>query len=376
MRKLLRSIAILAIALLSGAFALLTAGSATAGGPPAKALLFVQTDASNGNAVVVYQREGNGSLKEAGVYPTGGLGATLDGAVVDRQASQGSLLYDRKHNAVLALNAGSDTVTVFRVEGKTLKATQTIASGGSFPASITIHNDVVFVLNVRGGASIQGFTLKDGTLTTVPGWHRELKLPTGTPEFTHTPGQVGFTPNGKRLVVTTKAADNSLLVWGFRHGKDLSQYPVRNADPGAVPFGFTFDPHGHLVVVEAATSSVANFDLASNGIATLLHRAPAVGQAAACWIAASGKLVFTSNAGSATVSSFYLKQDRPVLLAHAPTNPGTIDGVVSPDGKYLYVQTGAQGTVDSFSIGKDGRLTPAGSVTVPNAVGGEGIAVS
>ena len=52
---------------------------------------------------------------------------------------------------------------------------------------------------------------------------------------------------------------------------------------------------------------------------------------------------------------------------------GTVDADATPDGAYLYVQTGAAGIVDGFKIHENGSLTSVGSVTVPNAVGGEGI---
>ena len=53
-----------------------------------------------------------------------------------------------------------------------------------------------------------------------------------------------------------------------------------------------------------------------------------------------------------------------------------MDAVASPDGRDLYVRGGAAGTVDEFAVHADGSLTPIGSVTVPNAVAGEGIAAS
>ncbi len=51
-----------------------------------------------------------------------------------------------------------------------------------------------------------------------------------------------------------------------------------------------------------------------------------------------------------------------------------MDAAASSDGRYLYVQTGVQGTVDTFRVGPKGSLTAIGSVVVPGAVGGEGIA--
>ncbi len=38
------------------------------------------------------------------------------------------------------------------------------------------------------------------------------------------------------------------------------------------------------------------------------------------------------------------------------------------------MQTGAAGILDEFSVGAQGALSEIGSVTVPGAVGGEGIA--
>ena len=49
---------------------------------------------------------------------------------------------------------------------------------------------------------------------------------------------------------------------------------------------------------------------------------------------------------------------------------------MSSDGQYLYVQAGGPGNVDAYHIGPGGSLTETGSVTVPGAVGGEGIAAS
>jgi 6-phosphogluconolactonase (cycloisomerase 2 family) len=52
-----------------------------------------------------------------------------------------------------------------------------------------------------------------------------------------------------------------------------------------------------------------------------------------------------------------------------------VDGAATPDGSFLYVQAGAHGIVDAFRVNDDGSLTAVDSVTVPDAVGGEGIVV-
>ena len=75
--------------------------------------VFVQTDNTAGNQVVAYHRNPNGTLALAGTYATGGLGGVLNGSAVDHLASQGSLTFDSVHHLLYAVNAGSDTVSVF-----------------------------------------------------------------------------------------------------------------------------------------------------------------------------------------------------------------------------------------------------------------------
>jgi hypothetical protein len=54
-------------------------------------------------------------LTQAGSYATGGRGGVLAGSVVDHTASQGALAYDQAHGLLIAVNPGSDTISVFRV---------------------------------------------------------------------------------------------------------------------------------------------------------------------------------------------------------------------------------------------------------------------
>ena len=93
------------------------AATSAPGGPNA---VFVQTDNAAGNQIVAYHRHGDGALTLAGAFDTGGLGGVLNGSVVDHLASQGSLTYDPENNVLYAVNAGSNTVSVFSVKGDSL----------------------------------------------------------------------------------------------------------------------------------------------------------------------------------------------------------------------------------------------------------------
>ena len=86
---------------------------------------------------------------------------------------------------------------------------------------------------------------------------------------------------------------------------------------------------------------------------------------------------YVSNAGSGTVSAFSDPGGGTLTsLGNTPADAGTVDASATPDGRYLYVQAGINGIVDEYRVGQDGSLTEIGSVTVPQAAGGEGIAAS
>lgn len=358
------------------ATALLAGPAAASTGTGRSGVVFVQTDNPSGNAVVAYDRSSTGDLQPAGTFPTGGLGGVLDGSVVDHLASQGSLALDRDAGLLYAVNAGSNTLTVFAVHGDRLVRRQVIGTGGAFPVSVAVHGNLVYVLNARDGGSVQGYLRLAGTLIRIPAWHRSLGLdPTQAPEFTHTPGQVAFTPDGSNLVVTTKAGSNAIDVFAVGPA-GLSATPVVDPLPGAVPFAVAFDPRGHLVLAEAGPNAVATFTVGRDGRLTAIAQAP-TGQAATCWIAGTDRRFYVSNAGSGSVSGFRVNGDgTPSALGDTATDPGTVDATVTPDGRFLYVQAGAQGVVDGYRIEADGSLTPVGSVVVPAAAGGEGIASS
>jgi DNA-binding beta-propeller fold protein YncE len=350
-----------------------TAAPAVGHGGASRAV-FVQTDNTSGNQVIAYHRAADGVLSWAGSYATGGLGGMLAGSAVDHLASQGSLTYDPWHSLLYAVNAGSDTISVFSVSGDRLALRQVLSSGGTFPVSVAVHGDLVYVLNALGGGSLQGYRVFGSFLAPIAGSGRALGLdPTASPQFTNTPGQVAFTPEGAQLIVTTKDNGNDIDVFGVRSNGRLSATPVVNSEPGTVPFAIAFDQYGNLVIAESGTNALATFSLAGDGTVSSLDQA-VTGKSATCWVAPAGPFLFASNAGSADESGFTSSGDGQLtLLGATATDAGTVDASAAVGGRFLYVQAGGAGIVDEFSVGAGGSLTGIGSVTVPGAVGGEGI---
>ncbi len=336
--------------------------------------VFVQTDDPAGNQIVAYDQAANGSLTEVGTYATGGLGGVLEGSVVDHLASQASLTYDGDNGLLYAVNAGSNTVSVFSVSGDRLSLRQVIDSGGAFPVSVAVSHGLVYVLNAEEGGSVQGYRVGFGRLFPILGSARPLGLdPAKTPQFVNTPGQLAFSPDGSQLIVTTKANGSNIDVFQVRAFGRLSPAPVVNSEPGTVPFGVTFDQQGNLIVSQAGPNAVASYSLHGDGTVVPISSA-LTGGAATCWIVRSGSVLYASNAGSGTLSSVASGLNGQLtFIANTETHGGTVDAAVSAGSRFLYVQAGAAGIVDEFAIGAGGALTKVGSVTVPGAVGGEGI---
>jgi len=342
--------------------------------------VFVQTDNAAGNQVVAYDQVPNGTLTLAGTYDTGGLGGAQmePPGLSDHLSSQGSLAYDPVSGNLYAVNAGSNTVSVFSVRGDELSLRQVIGSGGVFPASVAVHGDLVYILNSLHGGSVQGYYSSSGHLVPISGSNRSLGLtiPNDTTQFIKTPGQVAFSPDGSQLILTTKMNGNDVDVFTVRPSGNLSATPVKNSEPGTGPFAETFDQARHLVVANVVNDSLATYRLNANGTVSLIDSV-GTGQVATCWVTPAGRFFYTANTGSNSMSRFaHSFSGQLTFQGDTSTDPNPQDASATPDGRFLYVQTGAKGIVDEFRVNQNGSLTEIGSVTVARAVGGEGIVAS
>jgi 6-phosphogluconolactonase len=165
--------------------------------------VFVMGNAANKNEVLAFRRRSDGSLAHAGSFPTGGQGA---GAGL---GSQGSVVLDESGDWLFVVNAGSDEISAFEVMPDYLVLRDIVPSGGDRPVSITVHDDVLYVLNAGDAnalpatpGSITGFTVDDGSLIPIAGSTRSLSADSVAP------AQVGFSPDGTTLVVTERATQS------------------------------------------------------------------------------------------------------------------------------------------------------------------------
>jgi DNA-binding beta-propeller fold protein YncE len=372
----------------------------------AAGMVFVQSNDLKHNSVLAFRRAADGSLTPAGEFRTGGRGGAQKDNPFDPLASQESLVFDRAHRMMIAVNAGSNSVTTFRVRGEHLSDPRTVSSGGDFPTSIAVAGDTVYVLNAGGRTNVTGFRTAGDGLHRIAHSTRELGIVNdAVPLFTASPPQLGFSPDGKHLVVTTKSANNIDVFAVARDGR-LSARPVSTRSNGDVPFSFVFDRKGHLLVTEAAKSGVSSYALRKNGTLKVITASVESGQQVLCWIARAGQFFYGTNPGSSTVSLYAVDGAGRVTIggkrgaiataggataaeqvaaaaeqaaagkpAGKAPGAGPIDLAATADGKLLYVQNTLAGTVEGFRVGNDGSLKLVTTLAegLPKFSGGSGM---
>jgi 6-phosphogluconolactonase len=325
--------------------------------------VYTMSNAVEGNAVLVFDRAFNGRLRPAGSVPTGGLG-TGSGL-----GNQGGLVLSRNERWLLAVNAGSDDLSVFRVGHDDLQLTDRAATGGSRPISVTINRDLVYVLNA-GSETITGFTLtRRGELQPLANATRSLSG-SGVD-----PAQIAFSPDGDFLIVTEKAT-NSIVVYAVdRCG--LPGDPQVHPSAGATPFGFAFDRRGQLFVSEAfgggaGESAVSSYMLDADGMLQAVSESVGTNQTAACWVVLTpdGRFAYTTNTGSGSITGYAvdsmgaltrLQEDGVTATTGDGSSP--IDLALTRRGTFLYALGAGTQTVSAFFVGRDGTLRTLPSVS-------------
>jgi 6-phosphogluconolactonase len=343
-----------------------TAGPAGAGKGVAGAV-YTLSNPAGGNAVLVFSRAPDGTLTPGGSFPTGGLGTGVG------LGSQGAVVLSDNGKNLFAVDPGSNELAAFDVKKDQLELVSHVPSGGVMPISVTVHGDLVYVLNGGGAANITGFRFRHGDLVPIAGSTQPLSAAAPGP------AQIQFDPHGRVLAVTEKVTN---VIDTYTVGKDgVASGPNVFPSAGLTPFGFDFDQRGHLIVSDAFggapnASALSSYDVDRDGTLTTITPLEPDGQTAACWvvITKNGRYAYTTNTGSANVSSYTVGHDGSLSLlqgAAGATGMTPIDAALSRDSHYLYTLDAGGQDVSAFEVGHDGALSPiAGAAGLPaSAVG-------
>lgn len=326
--------------------------------------VYTLTNAVAGSRVVVFDRGGGGGLHAVHSFATGGRGTGAN------LGSQGALALSPGGARLYAVNAASDTLSVFGASGTWLHRLQVTGSGGDLPISVAATAGRVYVLNAGSTPNVVGFRVTPSGLSRIHGAWRPLAAGDSGP------AQVGLNPAGNVLVVTNKA---SSTIDTFRvHSDGSLSAAISHPSVGSTPFGFAFARSGALVVSDASippSSGATSYTVTAAG--ALVPRSGAVQnhQQAACWVATTpdSRFAYTANAGSGTLSGYRVRANGSIALLDndgltADTGSGShpLDESITPDGRFLYVLADGTGEVEGWRIAADGSLHHVGTAgTLP-----------
>jgi 6-phosphogluconolactonase len=339
-------------------------------------------DAVRGNEVVMYRRAEDGRLTLIGRFPTGGQGSGPGTRFRgDGLGSGGSVKLSDNRRWLFITNAGTDNVSVFRVHRDYLELRDVEPTGGLFPNSVTVHGNLVYVLNSGNEGSITGFRLSgDGDLTPLEGSERGIDANQSyPPDALLNPAAIAFTPNGRQLVVTIKdgpaidiaTGKGRILVFNLGNRGLPSAAPVVYEGNNNGPFGFDFDEKGNLLVADFVggpnlTGAASSYKINSDGSLRVISNNVANGQIDTCWLVSNGEYAYGSNFGTDNISSYKVGDDGSLILLDGSAgetgeaNSFPIDLGITPNGKFLYLIEPGVGKVGMWRINADGSLTSLG----------------
>lgn len=314
-----------------------------------------------GNMVLDYTRAQDGTLTYNASYAAGGNGT--GGGL----GNQGAVILTDDDNVLLAVNAGSNSISSFKVSGNGLQLMSTVASGGMRPVSITQNDDIVYVLNAGGSGNISGFELGgNNKLTPIAGSTRPLSsAASGAAE-------IAFVNDGKVVVVTEKATNKIITYTINKHGDPGMMHSITSAN--ATPFGFDAGKKGNIFVSEAVggapgASTLSSYNVNNDGTITLSDGPVGAGQTAACWvvITKNGKYAYATNTASNNLSLYDVNKNTGSISVNAAiaatSGMGPIDAALDNDSKHLYVLNAGSHSISVYDITPNGSISAIQTVT-------------
>jgi 6-phosphogluconolactonase len=362
--------------LLAAAIGIFGVPAAASASPPSPVVGYTYIDGNTApaNTIDGYARHADGSLTALAGSPFAAGGEGLGTGL----ASQGAIQATRDGRYLLAVDAGSNQISVLRVTagGVPVLVGQPVSSDGIKPVSVAVSpSGLVYVANSgAGGSNYTGFRLSPGgALTAVRG--STYTVPDGSGL-----GDVFFNAFGDHLIGTrtgTSLIDSFLVLPG---GRLLAAPGSPFTGQGLGQLGAEFSPTSPSELFVSNAHNGALLGTVSAYRDGLLGRLSPIGsspyadgQTAPCWVEIShdGRYLFAVNTGSGNISSYAIDPGGSLaLIGSTPIAGGgaDIDARLSPDGRYLLVDGSGMHFISVFAV-NGGSLTEVPSSPTPLPAG-------
>ncbi|KAJ5118278.1 hypothetical protein N7448_009992 [Penicillium atrosanguineum] len=328
------------------------------------------------NAVVSIPIGTDGTLHGGVITRTDGMGSDgIDGATMmpagpDALSSQGSVVVN--DNYLFAVNAGSNTLSMFKIDANDATKLSMIgmpaAIPGDFPVTVaaSVKRNVVCVgyTGAKAGTSCASFT-PDGINQMEQVLDFDLGQTTPPTGPTNTVAQVFFTANDTRLITTVKGDPTtnktgfiSVLPFKDSCSTDFELHDTRSTPSGtAVLFGGVNIPDTSDLFITDASFGTTLLDLnPTTDTVSLQSKVIIEGQKATCWAAYSQARESFFVTDAATNRLIEISEDGSSIMSILDLNngdPGMVD--LQTSGRFVYALSPGNGTtpaaitvVDSF----------------------------
>jgi 6-phosphogluconolactonase (cycloisomerase 2 family) len=394
----------------------------------AASFVYTETDNSNPgqNAVIAYRENASGQVKQIGSFKTGGTGVANPQGLLGPDDSDKEVIASSNGRLLFAVNQGSNSVAVFRVNQNgslALVNHAAVGSGGTEPVSLSIANNRLYVVNrgdeVQGQAAgiaptITVFNIRsNGTLT--ENWAATTTLPVGL-----SPSQLLISSTSRLAFLDTftppplNNVTDANEVLPYQIASNGALIPVSSGGLGApatppLLLGLVQHPTQSIIYAGlVGANEVAVFTFDGSGNLSLVDTVADADQGKGeCWtiVSANGKFLYTVDTGTNSVGVFSLAdplhpaQIQEFVLAGPQNSTGSstagleladFEFALNPSGTTLYVidhQTDAAGTFPQgnalhvLSVAPNGMLSENASSplflpsNIPAGADPQGVAV-
>lgn len=349
------------------------------------AVVYVESNLPDHNSVLAFTRNADGTLTQLGDFATNGRGVFDLSLQLGPFDADQQIVTNGQHNLLFAVNPGSDTVAVFRINSDGTLAPvpgSPFPSGGSNPVSLGLAGDKLIVVNkafdpARPFLKIPSYAVfqinSNGQLTAEVS---AVNAPVGSD-----PTQADISPD-KRLVFDAQFFAGFVRSFFLQPDGTLSlgQRIAPPIAPGSttqpLPLGLWSHPKQPILYAGLVNvSMVGVFQYNNTGHLQFIAAVPDSG-AGVCWIRTNdqGTRLYASNTGDRSISVFDTTSPlNPVEIQHlvlkGQGNQYEIE--LDPTGAYLYAVS--QRASASIPLGQGNTLHVlaidpiTGLLTEPNA---------
>ena len=359
---------------------------AHAAGDAREAVVYAESNiaTANGNSILAYKRVGGRLTPLPGSpFMTRGAGVVDPTLALGPFDADQLIITNAEHTLLFAVNAGSNTIAVFRIaaDGSLAHvAGSPFASGGSNPVSLGLSKDTLVVVNKamdpnqkqRTPPNYATFRVSPGgQLSPIP--QSIVSVAPGT-----SPSQA-LIPPGARFAFGADFLGGTLQSFVIQNDGSLTQnlpqsvspIPFEGSAAPRLPLGLAAHPNRPVVYAGLVTiSKVAVYQYDANGVLSFVRAVDDSGRGV-CWIRvnAEGTRLYASNTGDNSISVFDTSDAlNPVEIQHLNLQGvgGGFQLELDPSGRTLFTMSqrdaatiplGQGNNLHVLNVNADGLLT-------------------